>query len=192
MVFTPFNYAKGRQYGVEFTTSWNHDNFTWYSNFAYSVAQGIEHVSNQFLFAPEESAYTRTHYIFLDHDQTFTESAGVAYHLWGFLFSLSQIYGSGLRSGFANTGNQPFYIQFDAGIARPFTLSSMGKFEGRVAVVNLGDWIYPVRSGSGIGVFAPQYGPRRSFYGGLKWEIPSLAALKPGSNWNKLDLSQLM
>ena len=98
---------------------------------------------------------------------------------WGFLFSLSQIYGSGLRSGFANTGNQPFYIQFDAGIARQFTVPASGKFEGRVAVVNLGDWIYPIRSGSGIGVFAPQYGPRRSFYGGLKWELPFLAAPKP-------------
>jgi outer membrane receptor protein involved in Fe transport len=182
LVFTPFNYQKGRQYGVEFTTSWNRENFTWYSNFAYSVAQGNNIVSNQFLFGSDELVYIRHHFIFLDHDQTFTESAGIAYHRWGFLFSLSQIYGSGLRSGFANTGNQPFYIQFDAGIAKPFTLSSMGKFEGRVAVVNLGDWIYPIRSGSGIGVFAPQYGPRRSFYGGLKWEIPSLSMLGSGSN----------
>ena len=172
LVFTPFNYAKGRQYGVEFTTSLNRENFTWYSNFAYSVAQGNDIVSNQFLFGVDELTYIKHHFIFLDHDQTFTESAGVAYNCSGFLFSLSQFYGSGLRSGFANTGNIPFYIQFDAGISRPFTLSSMGKFEGRVAVVNLGDWIYPIRSGSGIGVFAPQFGPRRSFYGGLKWEIP--------------------
>jgi len=181
LVFTPFNYAKGRQYGVEFTTSWNRDNFTWYSNFAYSVAQGNEIVSNQFLFGTDELAYIRHHFIFLDHDQTFTESAGVVYNWRGFLFSLSQIYGSGLRSDFANTGNLPFYIQFDAGIAKQLAVTSVGKFEGRVAVINLGDWIYPIRSGSGIGVFAPQYGPRRSFYGGLKWEIPSLAG-KPGSN----------
>jgi len=174
LVFTPFNYAKGRQYGVEFTTSWNRDNFTWYSNFAYSVAQGNEIVSNQFLFGADELAYIRHHFVFLDHDQTFTESAGVAYNWRGFLFSLSQIYGSGLRSGFANTGNLPFYIQFDAGIARQLAATSVGKFEGRVAVINLGDWIYPIRSGSGIGVFAPQYGPRRSFYGGVKWDLPFL------------------
>jgi len=174
LVFTPFNYAKGRQYGVEFTTSWNRDNFTWYSNFAYSVAQGNEIVSNQFLFGADELAYIRHHFVSLDHDQTFTESAGVAYSWRGFLFSLSQIYGSGLRSGFANTGNLPFYIQFDAGIARQLAATSVGKFEGRVAVINLGDWIYPIRSGSGIGVFAPQYGPRRSFYGGVKWDLPFL------------------
>jgi outer membrane receptor protein involved in Fe transport len=172
LVFTPFNYAKGRQYGVEFTTSMNYRNLTFYSNFTYSVAQGIDLVSDQFLFPPDRLAFIRTHYIFLDHDQTFTESAGISYNWKGFLFTLDNIYGSGLRSGFANTGNQPFYIQFDAGIAKEVTVTRIGKLQGRVAVVNLGDWIYAIRSGSGVGVFAPQYGPRRSFYGGLKWEIP--------------------
>jgi outer membrane receptor protein involved in Fe transport len=175
LVFTPFNYSTGRQYGVEFTTSMNRENFTWYSNFAYSVAQGNDIVSNQFLFGADELHYINHHFIFLDHDQTFTESAGVVYRVYGFMLSLNQIYASGLRTGFANTGNQPFYIQFDAGVARPFTISGIGDFEGRFAVVNLGDWIYQIRSGSGIGVFAPQWGPRRSFYGGLKWEIPFLS-----------------
>ena len=50
LIFTPFNYAKGRQYGVEFTTSLNRENLTAYTNFAYSVAQGIDIVSDQFLF----------------------------------------------------------------------------------------------------------------------------------------------
>jgi outer membrane receptor protein involved in Fe transport len=173
LVFTPFNYAKGRQYGVEFTTSMNPlKNLTIYNNFAYSVAQGNDIVSNQFLFGADELAFIKTHFIFLDHDETFQQSAGIIYNLYDFLLSLDDVYGSGLRSGFANTGNLPFYVQFDAGIARPFRVSSLGKFEGRVAVVNLGDWIYPIRSGSGIGVFAPQFGPRRSFFGGLKWEIP--------------------
>jgi outer membrane receptor protein involved in Fe transport len=172
LVFTPFNYAKGRQYGVEFTTSLNRENFTLYTNFAYSVAQGNDIVSNQFLFSADKLAFAAKHFVFLDHDQTFTESSGIVYNLYGFLLSLNQIYASGLRSGFANTGNQPFYIQFDAGVARQFTVTRVGRLEGRVAVINLGDWIYPIRSGSGIGVFAPQYGPRRSFFGGLKWEIP--------------------
>jgi outer membrane receptor protein involved in Fe transport len=172
LVFTPFNYAKGRQYGVEFTTSMNRENFTFYSNFAYSVAQGNDIVSNQFLFGKDKLDYIKRHFVFLDHDETFTESAGVIYRIYGFMFSLDQIYGSGLRSGFANTGNLPFYVQFDAGITRAFSLPDLGNFEGRVAVVNLGDWIYPIRSGSGIGVFAPQWGPRRSLFGGLKWEFP--------------------
>jgi hypothetical protein len=172
LIFTPFNYAKGRQYGVEFTTSLNRENLSVYTNFAYSVAQGINRDSQQFLFAPDDLAFGKTHYIFLDHDETFSESAGIAYNLYGFLLTLTNIYGSGLRTGFANTKNQPFYIQFDAGIARHFVVPRLGQFEGRVAVVNLGDWIYQIRSGSGVGVFAPQYGPRRSIYGGLKWYFP--------------------
>ena len=98
--------------------------------------------------------------------------AGVAYKWNGFLFTLDGFYGSGLRSGFANTGNQPFYIQFNAGIVKRLTVPSMGNMEARVAVVNLGDWIYQLRSGSGIGVFAPQYGIRRTVYAGLKWYLP--------------------
>jgi hypothetical protein len=160
LVFTPFNYDKGRQYGVEFTTPLTRENVTAYTNFAYSVAQGISHDSDQFLFAPDELAFTKTHYIFLDHDQTFTASWGIAYNYDGWLFTVDGIYGSGLRSGFANTRNQPFYIQFEAGIVKRVKVPTIGQLEGRVAVVNLGDWIYQLRSGTGVGVFAPQYGPR--------------------------------
>ena len=44
--------------------------------------------------------------------------------------------------------------------------------EFRTAMVNMNDHIYQVRNGSGIGVFAAQYGPRRALYGGIKWELP--------------------
>jgi outer membrane receptor protein involved in Fe transport len=172
LIFTPFNYAKGRQYGVEFSASWNWENLTAYTNFAYAVAQGIDIVSDQFLFGADELAYIKNHYVFLDHDQTFTQSGGVAYEWQGFLFTLDNIYQSGLRRGFANTGNLPFYIQFNAGITKSVTLTEIGKLQGRLAVLNLGDWIYQIRNGSGIGVFASQYGIRRSIYGGLKWEMP--------------------
>ena len=41
----------------------------------------------------------------------------------------------------------------------------------RFDVVNLLDTIYEIRSGSGIGVFAPQWGPRRGFYMGISKKI---------------------
>jgi outer membrane receptor protein involved in Fe transport len=179
LVFTPFNYAKGRQYGVEFTTSLNHKNLTAYTNFAYSVAQGTKLESDQFLFGADELAFISKHYIFLDHDQTFTASGGAIYAWNGFTFSLDGLYGSGLRDGFANTGNLPFYIQFNAGIAKSLNVPKVGMLEARLAVINLGDWIYQIRNGSGIGVFAPQYGPRRTFYGGLKWDLPFLGTPTP-------------
>ena len=80
------------------------------------------------------------------------------------MFSIDGIYGSGLRSGFANTGNLPFYIQVDAGITRRVRLPNIGgALELRGAIVNLNDHTYQVRNGTGIGVFAAQYGPRRAF-----------------------------
>jgi outer membrane receptor protein involved in Fe transport len=37
----------------------------------------------------------------------------------------------------------------------------------RFDIVNLFDTIYLIRDGSGIGVFAPQFGPRRGYFAGI-------------------------
>jgi hypothetical protein len=37
----------------------------------------------------------------------------------------------------------------------------------RLDVINVFDTIHEKRDGTGIGVFAPQFGPRRAFYFGL-------------------------
>ena len=173
LIYQTFNYAKGRVYGVEQTGSYNHENLYLYENFDYSVAQGTQVESGQFNFAPDELADIANHYIFLDHDQTFSASAGAVYIWQGFRFSIDGIYGSGLRDGFANTGNLPYYIQIDAGITKRMILPHAGPVEVRAAVINLNDRTYQIRNGTGIGVFAAQYGPRRAFYGGIKWELPS-------------------
>jgi len=56
-------------------------------------------------------------------------------------------------------------------------LPDAGPLELRAAVVNLNDRTYQIRNGTGIGVFAAQYGPRRAFYGGIKWELPALSRI---------------
>jgi len=33
------------------------------------------------------------------------------------------------------------------------------------------DYIYQIRNGAGIGVFAPQYGPRRGYYFGISQKL---------------------
>jgi opacity protein-like surface antigen len=48
---------------------------------------------------------------------------------------------------------------------QPFTL--------RFDVINVFDDIYLIRSGSGIGQFAPAYGPRLGFYGGISQKLGS-------------------
>jgi outer membrane receptor protein involved in Fe transport len=181
LIFQTFNYAKGRVYGAEFTSSYTHENLYTYANFAYSVAQGTQIESGQFNFAPEELKYIGNHYVFLDHDQTFSSSVGAVYKWKGFGFSIDGILGSGLRDGFANTGNLPYYIQVDAGITKRIEMAERGALVLRAAVVNLNDRTYQIRNGSGIGVFAPQFGPRRSFFGGVKWELPFTKPASPSA-----------
>ncbi|HVI61459.1 MAG TPA: ligand-gated channel, partial [Bradyrhizobium sp.] len=87
-------------------------------------------------------------------------------------FSASMIYGSGLRSGFANTDHLPSYNQVNMGVSHDFYIVAPNKPTTlRFDVVNVFDKIYEIRDGSGIGVFAPQFGPRRAFYFGISQKI---------------------
>ena len=38
-------------------------------------------------------------------------------------------------------------------------------------IVNLFDQVYELRDGTGIGVFAPQFGARRGFYAGISQKL---------------------
>jgi outer membrane receptor protein involved in Fe transport len=78
------------------------------------------------------------------------------------------IYGSGLRNGDANLGTNLPYTQFNVGVAREFLwFDDPRPMTVRFDVINLFDTVYPLRNGTGIGVFAPQFGPRRGFFVGV-------------------------
>jgi outer membrane receptor protein involved in Fe transport len=171
-VLDGFNYERGKNWGLEFKTAYTNGNFKIYGNLAWATQIGTNIVSNQFLFGADELAFIANHYVFTDHAQQLTASAGASY-LWnGTRFSASMIYGSGLRSGDFNTDHVPSYTQVNAGISHEFLFPGWTKPTTlRFDVVNLFDKIYEIRDGSGIGVFAPQFGPRRGFYFGISQKI---------------------
>jgi outer membrane receptor protein involved in Fe transport len=171
-VLSAFNYARGVNEGVELKASYSNGNFRAYANFAAAKQMATNVVSNQYLFDPAELAFIANNYVFTDHAQLYTASAGASY-LWnGTRFSASMIYGSGLRSGFANTGSLPSYTQVNLGLSHEFNIVAPNKPTTlRFDVVNLFDTIYEIRDGSGIGVFAPQYGPRRGFFVGISQKL---------------------
>ena len=171
-VLNGFNYDRANNLGLEFKSSYTTGNFRIYGNVAWARQLGTNVVSNQYLFDPERLAFIASHYIYTDHSQVLTASAGASY-LWdGTRFSASMIYGSGLRSGFANTDHVPSYTQVNTGVSREFLFPGWTKPTTlRFDVVNLFDKIYEIRDGSGIGVFAPQFGPRRGFYVGISQKI---------------------
>lgn len=171
-VLTAFNYDRAQNVGVELKSSYSTGNFRVYGNLAWARQLATRVVSNQYLFDPDELAYIASHSIYTDHAQLLTASAGASY-LWnGTRFSASMIYGSGLRAGFANTDHVPAYTQVNVGLSREFLAPGVAKPTTlRFDIVNLFDSMYQIRDGSGIGVFAPQYGPRRGFYVGISQKL---------------------
>ena len=171
-VLTAFNYAQGWNDGVEAKIKYQDGNFQAYGNVALGRQMATQFVSNQFLIDAETYAYAQTHWIPTDHSQTWTGSAGASY-LWnGTRFSADMIFGSGLRAGFANQSTAPAYSQINLGLSHEFKwLDEAKPITLRFDVVNLFDSIYEIRDGSGIGVFAPQYGPRRGFFFGLSQKL---------------------
>lgn len=170
LVLTAFNYAKAYNTGVEFKADYQIGDLSAYANFAWARQRATQVSSNQFLFGSDEIAFIANNYIYTDHAQTLTGSAGVSYLWQATKFSADLIYGSGLRDGFANTGTVAPYTQVNVGVSHEFQLpgnSGLGPLEARFDIVNLFDNIYEIRDGSGIGVFAPQFGPRRGFFGGI-------------------------
>jgi outer membrane receptor protein involved in Fe transport len=167
LIYTPFNYARGRVYGVELTTSYHQGNVSAYLNVAYSRAQGTDVDSAQFNFDPAELAYIANHWVYLDHDQRITASFGGSYTFRQTTFTADGLVGSGLRSGFANTDSLPWYAQVNLGVIQHFNEPMIGKFDARLVFVNAFGRVYELRDGSGIGVGAPQFGPQRAVYAGL-------------------------
>jgi outer membrane receptor protein involved in Fe transport len=167
-VLTAFNYDRAENVGVELKSSYTNGNFRIYGNVAWAKQTASNVVSNQYLFDPDELAYIASHSIYTDHAQTWTASAGASYKWHDTKFSANMVYGSGLRSGFANTDSLPSYTTVNFGISHDLFIVAPNKPTTlRFDVVNAFDNVYQLRDGSGIGVFAPQYGARRGFFTGI-------------------------
>jgi outer membrane receptor protein involved in Fe transport len=66
-----------------------------------------------------------------------------------------------------NGGTTPAYVQVNLALSHTFDLGASGTLQARLDVTNLFDEVYEIRDGTGVGVFAPQYGPRRGIFAGL-------------------------
>ena len=175
IILTPFNYTRGRIDGIEGNVSYQHGPVFAYANFSYAKAQGLGIASGQFNFDPGDVAYIARNYIYLDHDQTYTGSAGASYRFdQGFLrdskLGGSMIYGSGLRKDgdVPNGGKLTPYAVFNLTASHDFKGPGI---EVRFDVLNVADRVYEIRDGSGVGVGAPQFGARRGFMFGISKTI---------------------
>jgi len=170
---TPFNYTRGYNYGVELTASYIVGNFSAYGNLA-AAQQWAKRINTaQSLFSADDLAYSFNHYIATDHDQLITASLGAAYVWRGTRFSLDFLEASGLRRSVVHPNDatvRPYQVA-NVSISRKFNWPAFGPLEARLDVKNLWDERYQIRDGSGLGVFAPQWGVRNGVFAGIRKEF---------------------
>ena len=165
LIFAPFNYEKGWVKGIELTFDYHTKDFNTYANLAISQGLGKQVESGQYNFGQDEIEYIASHSVHLDHDQLISGSVGANYNYKSVKYGADVIYGSGLRSGFANSEHLPFYATVNLSVAHQFDLGKWGgAFDSKLSALNLFDRVYQIRDGSGIGVFAPQYAARRGVF----------------------------
>jgi outer membrane receptor for ferrienterochelin and colicins len=182
IILTPFNYLYGRQFGVEFTANYVAGPLSAYLNLSAQSAKGKDIDSAQFNFAPEDLAFIANDFIHLDHEQEQTASGGITYTWNDTRLSTDFLLGSGLRAdldlppgettpyggtGIPNGEHLPFYSQINFGSSHVFRFDGAGTLTARFDVINVFDREYQIRNGTGVGVGAPQFGPRRGFFLGL-------------------------
>jgi len=170
VILNNFNYSDGSVYGAELSSTFKQGPWALYANLSYVQTWARDINSAQFEFPNNELAYVSTHEIQLDHQGRITGSGGVA---WTFLKNTrihsDFLYGDGLRAGFANLEKLGDYWTANLGIEQVWRIQAGGlhALKFRLDCLNLFDRIYEIRNGTGIGIAAPAYGPRRAFYGGI-------------------------
>ena len=167
LVYSTFNYKYGWVGGAEFTANYNAGPLSAYFNFSYTKAMGKDVMTSQYNFSPVDLAYIANNYIYLDHDQKYTSSGGVSYALSDTTkVGADYLFGTGLRKdgSVPNGGTLPAYFQLNFNVSHDFTFDHFGKLHTQLAVINALDRTYELRDGTGIGVGAPQFGPRRGLY----------------------------
>jgi outer membrane receptor protein involved in Fe transport len=185
LILSSFNYTRGRVRGLEFTASYDKGGFSTYANVAYSVAQGEGAASAQYLWPDNTTVnYVNHNWIYLDHDQRLTGSFGAAYTWnepgrWSTKVLVDALYGSGLREdadlivgsadAVPNGSSVGAYYTLNFGVAERLRLTKKQSLVARLDIVNITDNSYPLRTGSGVGVNAPQYGERRGLFGSLSY-----------------------
>jgi outer membrane receptor protein involved in Fe transport len=169
IILTSFNYAEAIVKGIELSASYDNGPWSLFGNLAWSQAQGTNINSAQFNFTPDELAFIQNNWIYLDHNQSWTGSAGAAYTFnrtsdWATRVSADLIYGNGLRRTVVTPNDQanPAYAVLNLSAAQKLPIKGTRGATVRLDVLNALDSSYQLRDGSGVGVGAPQFGLRRT------------------------------
>jgi outer membrane receptor protein involved in Fe transport len=167
---TSFNYANANIKGWELTASYDDGPWSVYGNVAWSQALATNITSAQFNFAAADLAFISQNYIFVDHDQSWTASAGASYTFnqgseWATRVGADFLFQNGLRKTIftPNDFSVPPYGVFNLSAAQNIPIKGTRGAQIRFDALNVFDLSYQIRDGTGVGVGAPQFGMRRAF-----------------------------
>jgi len=167
---TSFNYAAANIKGWELTASYDQGPWSVYGNVAWSQALATSINSAQFNFAQADLAFIANNYIYVDHDQSWTSSAGASYTFgqgteWATRLGADFLFQNGLRKTVLtpNDTSVPPYGVFNLSATQSIPIKGTRGAQVRFDVLNLFDLSYEIRDGTGVGVGAPQFGMRRAF-----------------------------
>ena len=132
VVTAPLTYRRSRAWGSDFSLAFEREALSAYLNFSYTVLRRATSTRKR---SWPRMRPNQLHRQSLGHARRQSDvrpaRASAAYKLWGFLFTADGIWGSGYRRGFANSGQLPPILQFNAGIVRGVKLPYIGEAECR-------------------------------------------------------------
>lgn len=168
---TAFNYSNAQVRGFELFANYDKGPWSLYANLAWSQVNSINITSSQFNFEQAELAFIANNWIFADHNQSWTGSAGAAYVFnmesdWATRVSADFLYGNGLRRTIVTPNDTalPAYATLNLSVTQRLPITGSKGTNVRFDAINVTDGQYQLRTGTGVGVGAPQFGMRRAFF----------------------------
>jgi outer membrane receptor protein involved in Fe transport len=168
---TAFNYSNAQVRGFELFANYDKGPWSLYANLAWSQVNSINITSSQFNFEQAELAFIANNWIFADHNQSWTGSAGAAYVFnmdsdWATRVSADMLYGNGLRQTIVTPNDTalPAYATLNLSVTQRLPINGSKGTNVRFDAINVTDGQYQLRTGTGVGVGAPQFGMRRAFF----------------------------
>lgn len=168
---TAFNYSNAQVRGFELFANYDKGPWSLYANLAWSQVNSINITSSQFNFEQADLDFIANNWIFADHNQSWTGSAGAAYVFnmgsdWATRVSADMLYGNGLRQTIVTPNDTalPAYATLNLSVTQRLPINGSKGTNVRFDAINVTDGQYQLRTGTGVGVGAPQFGMRRAFF----------------------------
>jgi hypothetical protein len=168
----PFNYERGKAWGVELTATYSEGPLSIWGNLAVARIEGRTIIAGQAPFTAAQLQWIATHDVATNADQRVTGSLGVAWHSGKLRLSADGVVGSGLPRTIAgaapNGARMPANAQVN--LAATYRLEGLRHrpLTARLDVLNALGARYALQDGTSLAGGNAQWGTPRGIYAGIE------------------------